>query len=432
MAIEETTGAQTEGEAQAAAATTTVVSPAQHSLTQDFKDLGLPKEFMNELGEIHKENVANQAPAPAAPANNLEASLGVETPAGEAAAAPAAESEAAGGEKPKGEAPAGKKPEGERTLEDEFKVDSPLLGGPQTIGAANESSGSEEQNFENIEKLSSHLKDKYGIENVNSIGSEFERLQATESDYNELTTKHDNVKTLFETMPSELHQAITLFTKGEDWRAGLQQASVDFGKALGDIPKKELVSAMMPGKITEDDWKEFEDKEDGDLTVKRMVQTAIETSEGLFGSKKQAFESAAASKVQSAQDSKDLFDASVVKSRGHLKAAFGNAEPKVLDEIQSMSTQAGVLSLFFNPDGSLKEDGMYNLAMAKHGKGLVEQYRVIAEHKAETKVNQENLARTPESPATTQGSQAAGSKEGIRPEVQKMVDDLKGQDASVY
>jgi len=394
----------------------------QSSLSETLGDLGLPKDMISEAKELDAERVKPAVSEGGAPKNDLEKNLGTPT---EVSTEPPVE-------KKEVESPLGgeeKSPEGVKS--EEYVIKNPLVG-EQNIGKAIESPGSEGQKFENIEKLSSHLKEAYGIEDVSALGSEIDRLRSQEVSYNDLSGKYANVENLFKSMPKELHGAIELFTQGLDWKSSLQSGAIDFSSPLGDISKKDLVSAMMPGKITEDDWAEYQNKEDGDPAVRRLVESAIETSESLYGNKKKAFETAAANRIKTAQESQEAFISSVEASRNHLKSAFGNADVKVIDDIQSMSTPQGVVDFFFNNDGSLKEDSMYRLALATHGEGLIEEYKGIAERKAETRVNQELLARTPDSPSASKGSAATGSKEEIRPEVQEMIDGLKGEGSTFY
>lgn len=315
------------------------------------------------------------------------------------------------------------------TLDDEFsKVDSPLLGGEQTIGKANEPAGSETEaaNFESIENLSGFLKENHGIDDIKDLGSQIEDWKGKSQELSDLSVKYSNVENLFKTMPKELHGAIQNFIDNKDWKEGLKSPSIDYSKNVNDFSDKDVVESMMPGKITAEDWEEFKEDE-GDPNIKRLVQSTIDTSRDMFTRKKGLVEAEAVNSVEIAKQNENLYVESMSKSRESFKASFGDADSSIIEEIEQVLSQPGGLtSLFFNENGTIREDAFLRVAMSKHGEGLLNQYKTIAERKIETKITQDILATGASTPSTSKGSKSSQSKEGVREDVQKEIDHIKG------
>ena len=314
------------------------------------------------------------------------------------------------------------------TLDQAFeKVVSPLVGGEVEVGKPIEAAGSEMEaaNFENIANLSGYLKESHGIEDIKSLGSKIEEWKGQSNELSDLSVKYSNVENLFKTMQKELHAAIDNFTKGLDWKESFNSSSIDYSKSVEDFSDKDVVESMMPGKITADDWEEFED-EDGDPNVKRLVQSAIDNSSDMFTRKKEQVKQEAERGVEAARQAQEIYTASISKSKEAFKQGFGQADSSVADEIeQAFNSPNGLASLFYNDNGTLREDAFSNYAMAKHGKGLMDQYRVLAERKIETKTTQDILATGATTPGTSQGSAASQGKDELRPEVQKEIDSIR-------
>ena len=321
------------------------------------------------------------------------------------------------------------KPEGSGSsfVEGTFEVESPLLGGKQKIGnQAVEPGGSGEPQLkiENLESLNSILKDKYGIEKIDDLPSKLDDYKQKSEEVNKLTERISNVESLFQTMPPQLYGAIEAFIAGKDWQSAVSSSSLDLSKPKDSYSEKDLVSHLSQEQITEDDWQEFEDP-DGDPAVKRLVQTAINTAKSMYDLRKSEFEKTASESVLKAKEFEQKFKSSIDSSKQNLMKHFPTAESALVSDMDSLFTEKGIGSVFYNQDGTLKEDAYTRLAMAQHGAELIEQYKKIAERQIETQVNERILSRGADTPSTSKGTQAVPGGGEIRKEVQEKIDAIR-------
>lgn len=373
---------------------------------QTKRETGAPMETGD--NPTSTETPAVETPAVETPANTEggeDTPPAVETPEGEGGTPPVAE----GGE----------------TLEEAFKVDSPLFGGEKEIGKANEPAGSEEQKFENLDSLNTYLKDQHSIDDVNALAGKIETWKQQEESIDKLTSEAGNVKSLFEGMHPDLYAAVNADAKGEDWRTVVNSNVLDYMKTATDFKDQELVDKLSPGTLTAEDWEEFND-EDGDASVKRLVSTTIENAKAKFESNKAQFDKARLDSVATAQANQDAFNGSLAKAKESMIGVYKDADTNYVDSLESIFTEKGIASVFYNEDGTLKEDAFERMAMAKDGAALITQYQQIAERKVETKTNQEILSRGADTPGVSKGSNANQGKEELRPEVKDALSAIKG------
>jgi hypothetical protein len=315
--------------------------------------------------------------------------------------------------------------------EDALVIESPLFGGKKsltkdTLGAEGNQDAFIEPDLENIEQVNSYLKDTFGVEGFSALSERLEGSKKLENDYKTAKGQVDSFSNLFENMDPDLYQAIDAYAKGGDWKAVLSSPAVDFSKDVSGIDSKKLVNTFSPGKISEEDWQEYSDPE-GDATVKRLVDSVIETSKAAFTNAKSEKERSAQQAVQKQQQRNEAYSTSLGKSKEIFQSEYSTIDPSAMAQIDDVLTKEGVASLFFNNDGSAKEDAYETVAMAKFGKDLIKEFETIAMRKAETKVNQEVLLRTPQAPKDDRGTSSTEAPTGVRPEVQEAYEKMMAQ-----
>lgn len=307
-----------------------------------------------------------------------------------------------------------------------ISIESPLFGGKKKLGG--ESTENTDSSFvipeiEGIDKVNSFLKDNFGVEDLPALSKKIEQYKSQEVDFTSQKQKIDQFNSFFENMDPDLYAAVAADAQGLDWKSSLNNVNVDLSKDVSKIDEKTLVDAFSPGKISEEDWKEYNDPE-GDETVKRLVKSVIETSKSEFNRKKSDKQLSAQQEVEKQQKRQQAFSTSLVEAKKTLENEYSSIDPSALAQIEDVFTKSGIASVFYEQDGSLKSDAFVRLAMAKFGKDLVKQFEAIAMRKAETKVNQEMLERVPATPPEERGALASERSSGIRPEVQQMVDKI--------
>jgi hypothetical protein len=307
--------------------------------------------------------------------------------------------------------------------QEEFYVDNPLYGGKKQVGPANEPG--QELKFETIDDFFNHMKESHGIENYNGLSEKIANWQQAEQSHAEVSAQYKGVQDLFSSMPPELYDSIISFTKGEDWKSRIETSAIDFTKEANAYSDRQLVDAMMPGKLTEEDWTEFADNE-GDPTVKRLVQSTIDASTNAFNNKGAQVKEAANSRVLKARENQQKYDQSAVKAREHFGSQFADADAAFVSSIENKFKGNGLAALFYNEDGTLREDAYVRAAMAEQGVGLIDQYKSIAERRVKTEAIQEVLSVGAQEPQVSQGTGAAPQADDIRPEVKDTIAWIKG------
>ena len=306
--------------------------------------------------------------------------------------------------------------------EEEAFIESDIFGGKQPILQKEEPK--EEVVLDNLDKLNSHLKNNFGIEDMSALGQQINTWKEQEKVLGETNSKLANAEKLFESMPPDLYQLIELHVNGADWKQGLTNPSLNFERKIEDYKEKELIDVFFPGEVSEDDWMEFND-EDGDSKTKRMINVLVSQSKSKFEDTKNQRKELASNAVKVAKESQERYLKSAESSSKKLSSQIEGIDGNYIKTIENqLKTPNSVIDLFYEKDGTLKEDAALAYAMAKDGYGLLNQYKKVIQNKTETKVNQDLLLRGSSTPTGSKGSQSANKE--VRPEVQAEVDRIMG------
>jgi hypothetical protein len=310
---------------------------------------------------------------------------------------------------------------GESNEEEDF-IESDIFGGK--IPAVKKEEKKEEVSLESLDQLNSHLKDNFGIEDMSALGQQINSWKEQEKVLGEATSKLANAEKLFESMPPDLYQLVELHVNGADWKQGLTNPALNFERKIEDYKEKELIDVFFPGEVTNDDWEEFND-EDGDPKTKRLINTLVNQSKTKFEETKSQRKEQATNAVKIAKESQERYLKSAENSSKKLSSQIEGVDSNYIKGIESqLKTPNSVIDLFYEKDGTLKEDAALAYAMAKDGYGLLNQYKKVIQNKTETKVNQDLLLRGSSTPTGSKGSQSANKE--VRPEVQAEIDSIMG------
>ena len=312
---------------------------------------------------------------------------------------------------------------------DPLVIESPLFGGQRKIGG--NSTPSPQPDFENINEINAYLEKTHGIKDMSQLSERLNFYQQAEQNYQQNEQKLNGFSQLFDNMDADLWEAVNAYANGNDWRATLATPTVDFSKDVSQVDLKTLAEAFNPGKLTDADWQEYSDPE-GDPNIKRMVDTVIETSKASFTAQKQYKLQSAQQEVQKQQQMVEKFNISLANSKAQLETEYSNISPSAMAQIEDAFVNNDVVSLFYEQDGTLKQDAFNTYAMAKFGKGLIKQFEAAAMRKAENKVTQDILSRTPETPRNNRGSATTAQPSGVSAEVQAMVEGMMGMEKRQY
>ena len=208
----------------------------------------------------------------------------------------------------------------------------------------------------------------------------------------------------------ELRAAIAKDILGDtSWKKDIVRNGVDFDytKPAEQQSKKSLVDTFMPGKVTDDQWKEFNDP-DGDARDKAFVSTMIELAGEKFTGRAKEVNSSIDQMVQAQKQWVDNWtnsgEAAITATKQRIPAA-AIYEPQLR---QALSSPNAIMALFEEPGkpGVLRPDAAENLMMAipEIRKGVLSASFGKEVKKAKDAAELGVLRRSPDKPAPTSAS----------------------------
>ena len=323
-------------------------------------------------------------------------------------------------EEPKTDDVVEKKKEEEKDPEPEpASITSPIFGGKQPVEGEKEIK-TEAPKFDGLDDANKFIKEKTGLDSLESLIDSSLTSKQQLSEFDEIKSARDNYDRIFENLPTELYQGVKAHLNGEDWKTPIfSKPNLDFNKSLENQGDKALVESYHPGKVTQEDWEDYHSDEP-DPGLKKGIDFAIENSRTRFQADKQELESFKGEQIKQADAQIALVNKSIERSISHLKKNIEGVDDSYISQTKNNMTIQKVSELFFEPDGTFKEGAALAMSMAEHGYDMLEQYKVIATHQAESKERQTVLDRTPEKPKAKGKSE--GKKDNIRSDVKKRLE----------
>lgn len=262
-------------------------------------------------------------------------------------------------------------------------------------------SETQQPSFEFGDDFKKHLATISPDLNVDNFAAELPKLIQASKDYETVNSQVQNFRTVFENMPPDLYEAVEAWGNGQDYRSVIAQGNkIDFGKSFEDHGNQEMVNNFFEGKISQEEWEEFSDK-DGDDDVKAKVANYIDMAKdkydiakGKFEHEKNIYE---ANSVKFTEQRQAAFDA----SRGDFPKRFEGKLPIQESYVQevdkAVQNKDSVLAMFFNPDGTHKSDAHARMAMAMGGEELVLSQANALKNKLVSEARAEVIRTTPDS-----------------------------------
>jgi hypothetical protein len=307
----------------------------------------------------------------------------------------------------------------ENTDDGTIEIESPLFGGKIKLGAET----NQEEQPEGVESINEYLKKNFEIEDITSLSTFVETAKKNEAVLSETKEKLDNAEKLFQMMNPVLYEAVVADLKGEDWTSVVSTKQIDYRKSADDLKQEELVEAYFPGQLSKEDWEEYQD-EDGDPKVKKMVDLLIKQSKQTFEAKKQEKEKSAAEMIKQQEKARKQVEKSLNGSISFVEQKFAGIDKGYLNGVVEKVQKEGIASLFYNQDGTFKEDAILRFVMADQGFELVQKQQRALELKIETRKNQEILTRGANAPGVQSGKNNQQQAQ-ISEEVQKQLEQIR-------
>lgn len=266
------------------------------------------------------------------------------------------------------------------------------------LGKKGKQNSAPEITIENNDQLLGVIKSQFGQEykNIKELPKFFDSVQKIRKEAQrvpDLEKEAKTWKTIVEALPEDLLESVQAFHSGKDYHQPiLNRPKFDYSQPVDKQDIKALVNHYFPGKFTEEDFK--------DKTKAPALQIAETASIDKYNFEKQTRDNQRAIVQANAKKTLESQKQAVVSSVDYLKKNFPDMDEDGIKEVSSVleGGPASVLSFFYNPDGTAKQEAAELFMWAKHGKSEALRLMGAAANIAETKTNEELLTRGNESP----------------------------------
>lgn len=264
---------------------------------------------------------------------------------------------------------------------------------------------------------------KFGVKDLGEFEQKVEGWKQIEEKYVEQTKQVENFESILSSLDPALYLALQKAARGEDWRVEINQApAIDFTKSVDQIDTQKLVETFMPNEFTAEDWEEYKDPH-GDASIKKAINIAISTSKEKFELKKSDFNNKIETEKNRGVKAQEVFNESLGKSVDFVKKQMSDIDQGYLNGVVGKITKEGIVSSFYNPDGTLKETAIASFIRSTDEYENFVKIRINnAVKEAVNKERQSILERGQESP-NIRRSTNSGSND-LRPEVQKKLEEI--------
>jgi hypothetical protein len=265
---------------------------------------------------------------------------------------------------------------------------------------------------------------KFGVKDLGEFEQKVEGWKQIEEKYVEQTKQVENFESILSSLDPALYLALQKAARGEDWRAEINQApAIDFAKSVDQIDTQKLVETFMPNEFTAEDWEEFNDP-NGDASIKKAINIAYSSSKEKFEAKKGEFNGKIETEKNRGVKAQENFNESLGKSVDFVKKQMADIDQGYLSGVVGKITKEGIVSSFYNPDGTLKETAIASFIRSTDEYENLVKIRINnAVKEAVNKERQNLLERGQESP-NIRRSTNSGTND-LRPEVQKKLAEIE-------
>lgn len=323
---------------------------------------------------------------------------------------------------PQGTAPAGSEPTPQGGQQ-------PLAGNEPPAGTPPETSKksifgkkapAEVVKIESPEKLLEVVKKDFGIEaktleDISTFIESSKKWRSESQKAAEIESKYKAIETELSALPSELLGAISEYAKGADWKKAINaKPQLDFSKKY---EPSDLVKYYFPDKFSEDDFK--------DTDKSAALQIAEDAALTKFEAQKQNYEAQVLKVKNDSERQIAAYKGSVESSLSNVKVDFPDMDETILNDVSSTLNggQKAILSVFFNPDGTVKPTAARAILLAKYNDDVLGMVAQTAANVAEGKLNEELLTRGADAPKPTRQTGTAPTE--LPEEVKKMMAEIE-------
>ena len=220
------------------------------------------------------------------------------------------------------------------------------------------------------EKFDALVKEKFGIE----VDKGYDTLVASAMTWRkqaqtgaEAEKKLQAVDKNLKNLPPVIKAGIQAFGNAQDWKKAIidNLSRLDYNVPVDNYKKEELASHYFTKKV-EDAKAKLADKKIDQDAYDTLIETFHTAAISKFNSEKSEFEASKLDIIRQNEENAKNLTKSVDTTIAHLKQKFTDFDDSKLTEVKS-HLEGNLFALFYNEDGTAKEDAGLKLALALYG-----------------------------------------------------------------
>jgi hypothetical protein len=250
--------------------------------------------------------------------------------------------------------------------------------------------------IKDFEAASKYILENTGIEvkdikDITKVVSKLNEVNQNTDNLNLQITELQDYKKVFEALPNEIFSVVQKWLNNEDYKEELvnqARSSIDFSLPFDKQDVKKVVDYYNPGKFSNEDYQDLESNT-ALQSVINMAKLAYKKDHDVNVSLKSDYQ-------KKVDDNKKLFGESVNKSIVTLNKSVPYLRDGHKDKISKIlqGGYKGIMGMFFDDKGLLKEDAGKLVALALYGEEAIRIHSENASRKTETKINEEFVTRS--------------------------------------
>lgn len=252
----------------------------------------------------------------------------------------------------------------------------------------------ETQEIEVSDELADFIEEKYAIKKVDTFFDKVDGWRKLAQEASTIRDERDDIVKELTQLPAPIKAAIDAVSNGKDYITAFNGASnkLDYNKDFDSQDKNKVVKSYFTEEVEKLDKKlEKGDIDDDDYNEK--VELLYSSAKRLFNTDKERFNKQRADMVAEQEVKEKAFKQSAISSVEKLREEYPNFSRADVQRIRQRLVDGNVESIFYNKDGSYKENAAEMLAYAEYGKRVVQELLDSAEKRGESKANEKIVQR---------------------------------------
>lgn len=265
-------------------------------------------------------------------------------------------------------------------------------------------------NFDVPDEMIDMISSKFGVEDPSKFFSSVDTWRAQAQEGAEALKEYDALSSDLQAMPFEIKEAIQMWANGDDYTdAFSSNQRLDFSESFRDQDPENLVQHYL-----EDEYNElvdmYNDDKLDDEDFDDRVNLLARTTKRMFNQDAEALENERENFIQAQKQEYQLQKESALLSVKNLGETYPDFSRSEISKIKRVLVDGDIDNMFYNSDGSYKEDAAELLAYAMYGKKMMETVRGKAERQGESKAN---LRTVDSSPKSVRRQKSSDQKRGV-------------------